>query len=97
MTADPKTRMTDPLPTVRLKILRRSSHPWVFQKMVEKPATRIAPGAVETGMFRAIMPESAFPCSRTLAPETVAQVIADCVLGRRDSENGRTIFLKNPD
>jgi 23S rRNA (cytosine1962-C5)-methyltransferase len=34
------------LPTVTLKIDRRSSHPWIFQKMVEKPATRIAPGAV---------------------------------------------------
>jgi 23S rRNA (cytosine1962-C5)-methyltransferase len=31
---------------VRLKIQRRSSHPWVFQKMVEKPATRIPPGSV---------------------------------------------------
>ncbi|HSQ55378.1 MAG TPA: class I SAM-dependent rRNA methyltransferase [Gemmata sp.] len=34
------------LPTVSLKIDRRSSHPWIFQKMVEKPATRIAPGSV---------------------------------------------------
>ena len=36
----------EPLPTVALKIERRSSHPWVFQKMVEKPAARIAPGSV---------------------------------------------------
>jgi 23S rRNA (cytosine1962-C5)-methyltransferase len=35
-----------PLPTVRLKIARRSSHPWIFQKMVEKPATRLPPGGV---------------------------------------------------
>ncbi len=35
-----------PLPTVTLKIDRRSSHPWIFQKMVEKPAARIAPGSV---------------------------------------------------
>jgi 23S rRNA (cytosine1962-C5)-methyltransferase len=35
-----------PLPQVRLKIVRRSSHPWVFQKMVEKPAERIANGSV---------------------------------------------------
>jgi 23S rRNA (cytosine1962-C5)-methyltransferase len=35
-----------PLPVVTLKIERRSSHPWIFQKMVEKPATRIAPGSV---------------------------------------------------
>lgn len=34
------------LPTVTLKIERRSSHPWIFQKMVEKPAGRIAPGSV---------------------------------------------------
>jgi 23S rRNA (cytosine1962-C5)-methyltransferase len=34
------------LPTVTLKIERRSSHPWIFQKMVEKPAIRIPPGTV---------------------------------------------------
>ena len=34
------------LPTVRLKIVRRSSHPWIFQKMVEKPAERLPPGSV---------------------------------------------------
>jgi 23S rRNA (cytosine1962-C5)-methyltransferase len=34
------------LPTVRLKIARRSSHPWIFQKMVEKPASRLQPGSV---------------------------------------------------
>ena len=37
---------TPPLPTVRLKIERRSSHPKIFQKMVERPAGRIAPGTV---------------------------------------------------
>ncbi len=36
----------EPLPQVRLKIARRSAHPWVFQKMVEKPATRLPPGSV---------------------------------------------------
>src|SRR5436309_224933 len=40
--ADPDTGA----PTVRLKIERRSAHPWVFQKMVEKPATRLPPGTV---------------------------------------------------
>src|SRR4051812_17652764 len=34
------------LPVVRLKIERRSSHPWVFQKMVEKPTTKVPNGAV---------------------------------------------------
>jgi 23S rRNA (cytosine1962-C5)-methyltransferase len=34
------------LPAVRLKIARRSSHPWIFQKMVEKPSARLPPGSV---------------------------------------------------
>ncbi|HLJ94211.1 MAG TPA: class I SAM-dependent rRNA methyltransferase [Gemmataceae bacterium] len=38
--------MSHELPTVRLKIARRSSHPWIFQKMVEKPAQRLAGGSV---------------------------------------------------
>jgi 23S rRNA (cytosine1962-C5)-methyltransferase len=38
--------MQEPLPTIRLKITRRSSHPWIFQKMVEKPAVRLPPGTV---------------------------------------------------
>ncbi len=38
--------VTAPIPVVTLKIERRSSHPWIFQKMVEKPNTRIAPGSV---------------------------------------------------
>jgi 23S rRNA (cytosine1962-C5)-methyltransferase len=34
------------LPRVRLKIDRRSSHPWIFQKMVERPTDRLPPGTV---------------------------------------------------
>jgi 23S rRNA (cytosine1962-C5)-methyltransferase len=34
------------LPQVHLKIARRSSHPWIFQKMVEKPVTRLPGGTV---------------------------------------------------
>jgi 23S rRNA (cytosine1962-C5)-methyltransferase len=34
------------LPVIRLKIQRRSSHPWIFQKMIEWPADRIPPGSV---------------------------------------------------
>lgn len=37
---------TTPLPVIKLKIVRRSSHPWIFQKMVEKPAVRLAPGSL---------------------------------------------------
>jgi 23S rRNA (cytosine1962-C5)-methyltransferase len=31
---------------VRLNIVRRSSHPWIFRKMVEKPSTRLPGGTV---------------------------------------------------
>jgi len=34
------------LQQIRLKIARRSSHPWIFQKMVEKPANRLPGGSV---------------------------------------------------
>ncbi|MFC4729173.1 class I SAM-dependent rRNA methyltransferase [Coralloluteibacterium thermophilus] len=40
------TASASPLPTVRLKIERRSNHPWIFQKMVEKPAEKPRPGSV---------------------------------------------------
>lgn len=42
----PLAASRDTLPQVRLKIARRSAHPWIFQKMVEKPATRLPPGSV---------------------------------------------------
>jgi len=35
--------MNAPLPTVRLKNAWRSSHPWIFQKLVEKPAQKPRP------------------------------------------------------
>lgn len=34
------------IPVIQLKIERRSNHPWIFQKMVEKPAVRPKPGSV---------------------------------------------------
>jgi 23S rRNA (cytosine1962-C5)-methyltransferase len=44
---------TETLPQVRLKIERRSSHPWIFQKMVEKPAVRLPGGTVVDILDRA--------------------------------------------
>jgi 23S rRNA (cytosine1962-C5)-methyltransferase len=38
--------MAPSLPQVRLLIARKSWHPWIFRKMVEKPAERIPPGSV---------------------------------------------------
>lgn len=47
MSDDPlSTIRTSSLPIVTLKIERRSSHPWIFQKMVERPTSRIPPGSV---------------------------------------------------
>jgi 23S rRNA (cytosine1962-C5)-methyltransferase len=43
---DADASTSPPLPQVRLKIARRSSHPWIFQKMVEKPGSRLPPGSV---------------------------------------------------
>src|SRR5436190_2084345 len=40
------------LPQIRLKIARRSSHPWIFQKMVEKPAERLPQGSVVDAVDR---------------------------------------------
>ena len=34
------------LPLVQLKTERRSNHPWIFQKMVEKPAVKPKPGSI---------------------------------------------------
>ncbi|MCL6712912.1 class I SAM-dependent rRNA methyltransferase [Pseudomonas sp. R2.Fl] len=38
--------MNSPLPVVRLKNAWRSSHPWIFQKLVEKPAQKPKPGSI---------------------------------------------------
>src|SRR2546429_9996310 len=38
--------MASDLLQVKLKIARRSSHPWIFQKMVEKPLKPIPGGTV---------------------------------------------------
>src|SRR5438552_7124439 len=46
MTSSDLPNVPPVLPQVRLKIARRSSHPWIFQKMVEKPASRLPPGSV---------------------------------------------------
>ena len=42
----PMTEHTSDLPVVHLKIERRSNHPWIFQKMVEKPVAKPRPGTI---------------------------------------------------
>jgi 23S rRNA (cytosine1962-C5)-methyltransferase len=38
--------MNSELPTVRLKNAWKSTHPWIFQRLVEKPAQRPRPGSI---------------------------------------------------
>jgi len=40
------TEASGALPVIHLKTERRSTHPWIFQKMVEKPTVRPKPGSV---------------------------------------------------
>jgi NAD(P)-dependent dehydrogenase (short-subunit alcohol dehydrogenase family) len=59
-------------------------------------AYAVAPGAVETGMLRANFPESVLPRGKVLAPEAVAAVVIDCLLGKRPADNGGTILVPSP-
>lgn len=38
--------MPEAMPTIRLKNAWKSTHPWIFQRLVEKPAQRPKPGSV---------------------------------------------------
>jgi NAD(P)-dependent dehydrogenase (short-subunit alcohol dehydrogenase family) len=53
----------------------------------------IAPGAVETGMFRELVSKADWPEEKTLRPEDVAAVIGECVCGNLRFTSGETIFL----
>ena len=59
-------------------------------------AFAVAPGAVETEMFRSIFPESKVPRSMAMRPEKIAGVILECIEGKRDGDNGRTIEVAGP-
>ena len=53
----------------------------------------IAPGAVETEMFRALMSEGQFGRDRTLDPADVARLIARCVDGELPYTSGEVIYV----
>ncbi len=53
----------------------------------------VAPGAVETPMLRSLWNEDELPPSQAMAPDEIAQVIVDCILGRREQDLGLTIRL----
>ncbi|HEX2082463.1 MAG TPA: class I SAM-dependent rRNA methyltransferase [Xanthomonadaceae bacterium] len=38
--------MSDPIPTIRLRNPWKSTHPWIFQKLVDKPVQRPKPGSI---------------------------------------------------
>lgn len=54
----------------------------------------VAPGAVETEMFRSIMTEEQFPKSLTMSPADVALAIAHCVTGDLKYTSGEVIYLR---
>jgi NAD(P)-dependent dehydrogenase (short-subunit alcohol dehydrogenase family) len=53
----------------------------------------IAPGAVETEMFRGVMTAEQFPTERTLQPVDVAQTIVQCVAGDLQYTSGEVIWM----
>jgi len=59
-------------------------------------AFAVAPGAVETPMLRSILSERLLSRDKTLSPDSVATVIADCARGTRDEDSGKTILVPSP-
>lgn len=59
-------------------------------------AVAVAPGAVETPMLRQHFSVETIPADKALAPEAVAQVAVDCILGRRAFKPGETIVVPSP-
>ena len=53
----------------------------------------VAPAAVETGMFRGLVPPDRWPAEKTLDPADVAKVIAQCVRGELRYASGEVIYL----
>jgi len=53
----------------------------------------IAPGAVETSMFRRMVSKEKWPSEKTLEPADVARVVAQCIDGDLKYASGEVIFL----
>ena len=56
-------------------------------------AYAVAPGAVETPMLRSLWNEDELPPSQAMAPDKIARVIVDCIMGRREQDLGLTIRM----
>jgi NAD(P)-dependent dehydrogenase (short-subunit alcohol dehydrogenase family) len=53
----------------------------------------IAPGSVETAMFRKLMTAEQWPAEKTLDPAEVARIIGQCVTGDLRYTSGEVIYL----
>jgi NAD(P)-dependent dehydrogenase (short-subunit alcohol dehydrogenase family) len=53
----------------------------------------VAPGAVETAMFRRLFTPEQFPGEKTLDPADVARVIVQCVQGDLRHSSGEVIYV----
>jgi NAD(P)-dependent dehydrogenase (short-subunit alcohol dehydrogenase family) len=53
----------------------------------------VAPGAVETPLFRSLMTPEQFPTENTLSPEDVARVIGQCATGDLRFTSGEVIWM----
>lgn len=53
----------------------------------------VAPAAVETQMFRSLVPEDQFGKDKTLEPADVAKTIAACISGDLRHSSGETIYV----
>lgn len=56
-------------------------------------AYAVAPGAVETAMFRKLVTPEQFPAERALRPEDVAETVWQCVSGGLAYSGGETVHL----
>ena len=53
----------------------------------------VAPGSVETAMFRGIMSAEQWPTEKTLDPAEVARVVASCIHGDLRHTSGEVIYV----
>lgn len=53
-------------------------------------------GAVETDMLRGLFSEKIVPKDKTYPPQHIGQLIADCILGKKDFDSGQTLLLPGP-
>jgi NAD(P)-dependent dehydrogenase (short-subunit alcohol dehydrogenase family) len=70
---------------------------WVAAREGQSAGIRVhtvAPGAVETGMFRALLSVQDWPRERCLAPADVATTIVMCITGELRHTTGEVIWMR---